>query len=395
MGQKLKESTSYKAGLPLLTWTVFISASHFMALGLAICISPLVLLLDKSMTKASTLPTWTSLASHVCHGDSFPSISHAETVMENAILRVVVKACERGHLVSQDLTILNDAQRYIQENSSPRLTALGELPSTPSPQDTSWRKRTRSWNLTSDLDKRPKVAEKAPTGWRKGRTKRRKGKKSPTVEEEPTGDHEGAPTSEPEEDGCEFVAEFHIPDLQDMGSWPELDVPSHPPSPSPPVPTGVQQKVCEHDMVWWQTCLMDVMQMLQELFLPCASMVDNASYRWVTEKFHFPYYPDSVSPLFRMVIFLPLPTRFPQTPIQKLTWLLGSQALDWTWRPHTLMEAQVLLTMSPEIFQSLVNDHGPLLLVGPPGESRLQRHHLLSLSGKSGQVRCFSESFTC
>jgi hypothetical protein len=79
-----------------------------------------------------------------------------------------------------------------------------------------------------------------------------------------------------------------------------------------------------------------------------------------------------------------------QEPIRRLTRLLQSNALNPDWHPHTLSEGEAL-TLSADAFQSLVNDQGLVLLLGPPGDAGLNGDHLLSLRSKTGQVECFSK----
>ena len=206
----------------------YLSDLSITPLALAICVSPLVLLTDTNMTRPGTLPSWTSLASHVCQGVAFPSLSDGGVVMENAILHVVVKTCQRGSLAVGDLAILNDAWRYIQNTSSPLFNAPCP-PNAPHPPTTSLPNTPQS--LGEHRNKRRKT-DVIPAAMQGGRTKKtsKKKKKPAVTEDEPMSEH----LSREEVELQRFTAGSHIPDLKDIESWPELVIPdTAPPSPSP------------------------------------------------------------------------------------------------------------------------------------------------------------------
>ncbi len=216
----------------------YLSNFSITPLALAICVSPLVLLTDTNMTRLGTLPSWTSLASHVCQGVAFPSLSDGGMVMENAILHVVVKTCQRGSLAVGDLAILNNAWRYIQDSSSPLSNApcppniphppTTSLPNTP--QSLGKQQGKCSQPQTDDRNKRHKTD--VPATMQGGQTKKtsKKKKKPALTEDEPMSEH----LSREEVELQRFTAGSHIPDLKDIESWPELVIPdTAPPSPSP------------------------------------------------------------------------------------------------------------------------------------------------------------------
>ena len=219
-----------------IRFTHEILPSHFplTPLALAVCVSPLVLLVDTNMTKAGTLPSWTSLASHVCQGMAFPSLSDAGIVMENALLHVVVRTCQRGSLALGDLGILNNAWSYIQ--GTPRQVA--HPPSHP-PRPLGKRRRP---TMDDHYKERPRRTDK---------------KEQPGPAPEVSllddamndlTDEEGAMS---QRDNLEtLIVEFSIPELEDVESWPNLTSSTDPTAtPSPPPTSPVrppEEKVCQN-----------------------------------------------------------------------------------------------------------------------------------------------------
>ncbi|KAF8325331.1 uncharacterized protein EI90DRAFT_3291774 [Cantharellus anzutake] len=351
-----------------ITWEKKSSGSAIIGpLALAVCISPLTLLIGTTMTKPGCLPTWTSLANHICKGASFPSMSDAEVVMESAILHVVVETCKRGQLVLQDFEVLKHARMHVKIAASPP-------PSSPIPnphQQTAAELGPRSCKRSqqqqsSKQSKKPRTANKHRTGKGKG--------KHSTGGEGPEG---GSSIPEPEGDGDlrNFISEFRIPDLEDLQEhWPKLIAPPsssslspsyHSPSFSSPSPSYN---------------LPPRLKALNTMCLPCTSTESHNTYKWVLDDFGFPHYPDS--PLYS------------QEPIKKLSRLLESEALDTDWRPRTMMEAEAF-TMPSSTFQSIVNNEGLVLMVGPPGNTpKLDLYDLLSLKSKGGVVECFNHAGT-
>ncbi|KAF8313937.1 uncharacterized protein EI90DRAFT_3136308 [Cantharellus anzutake] len=330
--------------------------SPFITLALAVCVSPLVLLMDTTMNRAGTVPTWTSLASHVCQGAPFPSISGGEVVMENAILQVVVSVCERGGLAVQDLYILNHAWTYLNHNTS--------SPQAPPPDvdrmqedgvDLQKRKRTRSQHSVGHSDGYKAQATRA--------SKRRKGKKKAMAEDESMEDGtaaavtKGSTSRGGDDDWRKFIAEFAVPDLDDINDWPELVVPDS----TSRVPNSTPHPSSSHH---------STEKVLYSFTFSCVSTNDGMTCEWNEETFQFPSKPDS-------------------EPILVLNRLVSSVAWDSTWSPHAMVEAEAL-TMSPEDFQSLVNNLGLLVLVGLPSDTVLDRSLLLSRLSKTAHVQCFN-----
>ena len=215
MGEKSRVSTLYK-------YIIFIHKSllsdlTITPLALAICVSPLALLVDTNMTRAGTLPSWTSLASHVCRGLTLPSPSDATIVMENAILHVVLRTCQRGSLAVGDLSILNNAWGYIHSTPSP----LSQLANSTIPPN---RRKRPQQDQTDD--------ERQAKNPRKPRLRRDKPDDDEIDELEDEDNDEGM-------DLRTFTARFSIPNIDDVESWPELVIPdltfnspspiSHPP----------------------------------------------------------------------------------------------------------------------------------------------------------------------
>ncbi|KAF8328731.1 uncharacterized protein EI90DRAFT_3125902 [Cantharellus anzutake] len=296
--------------------------SPFITLALAVCVSPLVLLMDTTINRAGTVPTWTSLALHVCQGAPFPSISGGEVVMENAILQVVVSVCERGGLAVQDLCILNHAWTYLNHTSSPQAPPPDVDPMQEDGVDLQKQKCTCLQHSVGHSDR-----YKVQATWA---SKRRKGKKKAMAEDESMEDDtaaavtKGSTSRGGDDDWHKFIAEFAVPDLDNINDWPELVIPDS----TSRVPNSTPHPSSSHHS---------------------------------TKK----------------------------EPILMLNRLVSSIAWDSTWSPHTMVEAEAL-TMSPEDFQSLVNNVGLLVLVGPPNNTMLDRPLLLSQLSKTAHVQCFN-----
>ncbi|KAF8312309.1 uncharacterized protein EI90DRAFT_3023138 [Cantharellus anzutake] len=280
--------------------------SPFITLALAVCVSPLVLLMDTTMNRAGTVPTWTSLASHVCQGAPFPSISGGEVVMENAILQVVPPSPPP------------DVDR-MQEDGV----------------DLQKRKRTCSQHSVGHSDGYKAQATRA--------SKRRKGKKKAMAEDKSMEDGTAATVTKGSTSRGGMMTGLVVPDSTSR-------VPNSTPHPS-----------SSHH---------STEKVLYSFTFSCVSTNDGMTCEWNEETFQFPSKPDS-------------------EPILVLNRLVSSVAWDSTWSPHAMVEAEAL-TMSPEDFQSLVNDVGLLVLVGPPSDTVLDRSLLLSRLSKAAHVQCFN-----
>ena len=267
------------------------------------------------MTRASTLPLWTLLTSHVYQGLTLPSPSDATIMMKNAILHVMLRTCQRGCLAVGDLCILNNAWGYLHSTPSP-LSQLADSANPANPANTANPpNRWKHQHHDQMDDERPVKNPKKPC----------------LPRDEPDDDEidklKGKDDNHNEGmDLQTFTAQFSIPNIDDVESWPELVILNSTFDTASCISNPPQEKVCQGQYQNFYIYLTHGVDGNQ-VHLPLCLYGRTCIYRVDNGRIFFPPLPQFCESPAQLRISL---TCCHQEPIQRLSGLLEGTTLDET-----------------------------------------------------------------
>ena len=185
--------------------------------------SPLILLHPHRMDSQNLVPAFQLLAKHMCTAQSLVQSSHAEVMMENALMRLIFVVAERGVFKEEDLNILKETRTAIlgvleededekEQEDGGQHTRSQKRPAEDSAHDVRKRLRERkgiTYTEPALVKARP---SKSKAHLSQSQAIRNKGKA-------PLQDETAGPSAPNPIITHEFLEGFDIPDLDELDPW--------------------------------------------------------------------------------------------------------------------------------------------------------------------------------